>query len=104
MADEKRAQPASDEAPKTEQPLTAEALLRYSVQLFAQFAWQRMGYLPDPATEEVTQDLKQARIAIDTVSNLIDSLVPLVSDQEARTLRNLLSDLRMNFARKSANS
>lgn len=89
---------------KSQQPLRVEGLLHYCVQMFAQFAWQKMGFMADPATGKLDQDLAQARVAIDVLSHLAEHLEPMLGEQERRDLRNLLTDLRVNFARKSAST
>jgi len=96
-------QPGSESADEeSDQSLRVEGLLHYSVQMFAQFAWQKMGFLPDPATGKPDEDLAQARVAIDVLSRLVEHLEPLLSEGERREVQSLLSDLRINFARKSA--
>ncbi|MER3413446.1 MAG: hypothetical protein C4341_04255 [Armatimonadota bacterium] len=95
--------PGSEHADEvSDQPLRIDGLLHYSVHMFAQFAWQRMGLLTDPVTGKSHEDLSQARIAIDVLSRLAEHLDPMLGDQERRDLQNLLSDLRINLARKSA--
>lgn len=86
----------------SDRSLSIEGLLHYTVQMFAQFAWQKMGFVPDPATGKVDEDLAQARVAIDVLSRLIEHLEPLLGERERREVQSLLSDLRINFARKSA--
>lgn len=101
MADDPRLQ--NEHANQTEAlALHVDGLLRYSVQMFGQFAWRKMGFVPDPATGKVDEDMAQARIAIDVLSHLIEHLEPMLDDRERRDVQNLLSDLRINFARKSA--
>jgi hypothetical protein len=95
--------PESGEADrKDEQPLRVEGLLQYGVQMFAQFAWQKMGFVANPATGKIDQDLAQARVAIDVLTHLAEHLEPMLDDRERRDLRNLLTSLRVSFARKSA--
>jgi len=76
-------------------------LLGYCVSLLASQAWQKLGLLADPQTGEANTDLPEAKVAIDTVGDLIarmetapESVFPNATRREMRTL---LNDLRLNY-------
>jgi hypothetical protein len=76
-------------------------ILGYFTSLLATEAWQKLGLIANPQTGEAKADLAQARVAIDTVGDLVarlegapDSSVP---QQARRELRTLLNDLRLNY-------
>jgi hypothetical protein len=77
------------------------ALLHYSLQLFAQHAWISMGLVANPATGQPHADLAEARVAIDTVGDLVSRLESapesVIPSQARRELRNLVNDLRLNY-------
>jgi hypothetical protein len=76
-------------------------LLHYSLQLFAQHAWVSLGLVADPATGQSRADLAEARVAIDTVSDLASRLesapADVIPSNARRDLRNLVNDLRLNY-------
>jgi hypothetical protein len=76
-------------------------LLQYALQLFAQQAWMAMGLVANPATGQVEVDLAQARVAIDTVGDLVGRLEgapeSALPANARRELRNVLNNLRLNF-------
>ena len=123
FVDKRRTQAEAPEPPPgavetraaTPEPLPAEAddafeaggapstydLIGYCINLLASQAWQKMGLLADPQTGEAKPDLADAKVAIDTVSDLAarlesapDALVPA---DLRRELRTLLNDLRLNY-------
>jgi hypothetical protein len=105
---EKSAETPRDEAatPESETaeaalPVTVHDVLRYAIRLFHSQAWQSMGLVPDPATNNIVKDLAQARIAIDCVAFLLMKLEPAAAPAERNELERLLSDLRMNFVEQS---
>src|SRR5450432_243682 len=72
-------------------------LLQYMVQLLAAEAWHKMGLIANPTTGVATVDLAQARVAIDSVADIVGRLesAPESALEPAarRDLRNLLNDL-----------
>jgi hypothetical protein len=76
-------------------------LISYSVSLFAQQAWLKMGLLADPRTGEAAPDLPEAKIAIDVIGDLVVRLEAApeesVPAQVKRDLRNLLNEMRLNY-------
>lgn len=66
------------------------------------FAWQKMGFVANPATGQVETDLPQAKVAIDTVQFLVGQLESRMSEREVREMRRMLMDLQMNFMRRSS--
>lgn len=76
-------------------------LIGYCINLLSSQAWQNLGLLADPQTGEAQQNLAEAKVAIDAVSDLAarlesapESVIP--ADMR-RDLRTLLNDLRLNY-------
>jgi hypothetical protein len=72
-------------------------VLSLCISLLHEHAWQCLGLVTNPVTQQIQQDLEQARIAIDAVGALVELLRTRVSDGEQRELQALITDLRMNF-------
>ena len=76
-------------------------ILGYFTSLLANEAWQKLGLIANPQTGEAKADLSQARVAIDTVGDLVARLEAApeasVPAQMRRELRTLLNDLRLNY-------
>lgn len=98
-------EPARDEADSSDTPLAPAmdvySLLSTTIALLANGAWGWMGLTPNPFTGEMEKDLAQARVAIDTVAFLADRVEPRLSEPDQREMRNLLSNLRVNFVQQS---
>ena len=75
-------------------------ILRFSVSLLSEAAWMALGLIATP-TGETREDLAQARIAIDALSDLIARLQPDLDASEKRELEQLLANLRVNFVQRS---
>jgi hypothetical protein len=88
------------EAPEV-RPLDVYMVLRASIAQLSGVAWQMLGLQADPFTGVVRKDLEQARLAIDAVAFLTERLLPHLQGQEARDHQSLLTDLRLNFVKKS---
>jgi hypothetical protein len=85
----------------SDKPLSVYDLISFSVDQFAQVAWQKMGLRPDPMTGKEDVDLEQAKVAIDMASRLGEVLDPQLDDEDRRKIQGILSDLRINFVRRT---
>lgn len=61
-------------------------------------AYQRLGIYQDPGKASV--DLNQARLAIDCYGALVESLKSSLTEEEDKTLNNVLSSLRLAYIEK----
>lgn len=73
----------------------------YSMQALGSIAWQMLGLRPDPVSGKISQDLEQARVAIDCVSALGGVLEANAPEENRRELRSLVQDLRVNFVKQN---
>lgn len=81
--------------------LDTYALLGLFVNILSIQAWQNMGLRVKPGADEIVKDFERAKTAIDCVSFLLDKLEPHIPEEEKVKLRNLLTDLQLNFVRLS---
>lgn len=77
-------------------------VLQFTAGMLAEQAWSKMGIRLAPGQKELSKDLVQAKLAIDTVVFIADKLHPHVGEDERRALRALVSDLQVNFVRQSS--
>lgn len=82
-------------------PPDVYAVLQFTIGLLADQAWQLMGLVPPPGQKEITKDLEQAKIAIDTVVFIVDKIRPHVDEEQRRALQTLISNLQINFVQQS---
>jgi hypothetical protein len=114
-AQDEAGRPATDAVPAPEaadlppdetaedEPLAAMdvyALLTTTISLLSSGAWAWMGLTASPFTGKMEKDLPQAKTAIDTVAFLVDQVEPRLSETERRDLRNMLSNLRLNYVQQ----
>ncbi len=64
-------------------------------------AWQRMGLVVNPQTQELEKDLEQARIAIDLYEVMFKHLEPKLDEEALKQINSRLTDLKLNFASHS---
>lgn len=76
------------------------SVVSYALHLFASYAWQRMGFIPDPLTGENRVDLVQAKIAIDCADFLAGQLQPHLEEESRRELQRQMRDLKVNYLDK----
>jgi hypothetical protein len=74
-------------------------LLSLFVGLLSEQAWRNMGLRVDPATNEIKKDLERAHVAIDCIIAIVDKLEPHVAGDVKNSLRSLITDLQLNYAR-----
>ena len=79
--------------------LDTYVLIQLFINILASKAWQHMGLRIKPGTDTVEKDLERAKTAIDCISSLLEKVESHLQEKEARILRNLLSDLQINFVR-----
>jgi hypothetical protein len=77
------------------------ALLRMSLGMFVEQAWVQMGLQLAPGAKDLKADLKQARIAIDTVNFMKEALGDTLDATERRDVDQLLATLRMNYIQRT---
>ncbi len=63
-------------------------------------AWAYMDFVAHPETQSHTKDLKQARLAIDSIDALFKIIEPELDTAEKKDIQTRLTNLRLNFARK----
>jgi hypothetical protein len=80
--------------------LTVRDRLLMCIDILHQGAWISMGLVTDPATGKIEKDMAQAQIAIDSVAFLADKVEEMLDEQTRRELKNLLSDLRINYVQQ----
>ena len=66
-------------------------------------AWVGLGLQPHPFTNKVEADLPEAQAAIDLLGDLVNRFEQQQGAAEARELKLLLSNLRINYVQKSGN-
>ncbi len=83
------------------QALDVYDMLRFVVSLLTQQAWVSLGIQKAPGTEDVQQDLPQAKVAIDTLEFVINKLAPDLESQEKAELDSVLSNLQINYVQRA---
>lgn len=75
-------------------------LLQFFVTILNEKAWRYMGLRVDPVTDEIETDFERAHVAIDCITSLVDKLESHLIEDEKNRLRNLITDLQINYARQ----
>ena len=75
-------------------------LLELFVMLLNEQAWRYMGLRVDPRTNEIKTDFIKAHVAIDCIISLVDKMEPYLADAEKERLRNLITNLQINYAKQ----
>lgn len=77
-------------------------LIGVSLDQFIEIAWVKMGLRADPLTRSESIDMNEAKVAIDIASRFAETLDAHLEEDDRRRVQALLSDLRMNYIRKSS--
>lgn len=73
-------------------------LIPLFINILERVAWQKMGLVVNPQTQEIEKDLPQARVAIDSYTSLLEHLGDHVEPETKTALTARLTDLKLNFA------
>ena len=84
-----------------EKGISVYDLMGVSLDEFINVAWVKMGLRPDPITGKESTDIAEAKVAIDMANRMAEALDPHLEDEDRRRVQQLLTDLRMNYIRKS---
>ena len=106
VASEEEARPENESAeePDLRQvllPSDVYTLSQFTISLLGNAAWQHLGLVADPQTGELKKDLTQAQLSIDIISFLFDKIKDKLEKEQEREIRNLLTNLTMNYMEKS---
>jgi hypothetical protein len=82
-------------------PIDAYVLLKSFIGLLGAHTWQWIGLMPNPQTGKIDKDLTQAKIAIDSIIMLAKQLEGHLNDLEERDLKDMISNLQINFVQQS---
>ena len=75
-------------------------LLQFFITILNEKAWRYIGLRVDPMKNEIETDFERAHVAIDCIMSLVDKLEPHLDEREKNRLRNLITDLQINYARQ----
>ena len=73
-------------------------ILPFFMRILDNVAWQKMGLIVNPMTQEIDKDLDQARAAIDSYEALLNQLGTHIELDAKEALQSRLADLKLNFA------
>ena len=73
-------------------------LLQVFVVLLSEQAWRYIGLHVNPRTNKMEKDLVKAHDTIDCIIFLVDKMGPHLPSEEETRLRNLITDLQLNYA------
>ncbi|MCX6358640.1 MAG: DUF1844 domain-containing protein [Armatimonadetes bacterium] len=91
-----------DDAMPPHPKLGARDRMLMCLDILGQGAWIALGLHADPATNEVTENLVEAKAMIDSLAAVATAVEPLVDGPLKREIRNLVTDLRANYVRRAA--
>ena len=73
-------------------------LIPFFIRILDSVAWQKMGLIVNPMTQEIEKDLEQARAAIDSYEALLNQLGDHIESDVKEALKGRLADLKLNYA------
>jgi hypothetical protein len=73
-------------------------LLQFFITILSEKAWLYMGLRVDSISGKIEKDLMKAHAAIDCIILLVDKLESHLTEEENNQLRNLITDLQINYA------
>jgi hypothetical protein len=92
---------ASAAAAEAAMQIDMYAILRMVYGMSVEQAWVHLGLQLAPGAKETKADLRQARLAIDTVAYIKDALGDNLQDAEKREVEQALATLRMNYLQRT---
>ncbi len=80
--------------------LTLTTLFSWFIGILNSKAWEYLGLMMNPETKEIKQDLKKAKISIDSFEFLLNQIKNELNTEEKRQLGDMLANLQMNYVEK----
>ena len=72
-------------------------LFYHLVIMFQAAAYQQMGKLKNPVTDNIERDLSQAQYSIDMLSMIEEKTKQNLTEKEKKFLESVLTELKMNY-------
>jgi hypothetical protein len=82
-------------------PDTLEEILKIQIFNLQEWGFVYMGLQLNPKTKKIVKDIRQAKLAIDSLSALVEILMPHIPEKEQKELKTMVTNLRLNFISKS---
>jgi len=79
----------------------ASALFMQLVLTFHTAAWQQMGKMVNPMSGKAERNLELSKNSIDMLGMIEEKTKGNLSDEESKFLRQILTELRMNYVEES---
>lgn len=95
--------PESQPEPQPEPPSSPEAGLSQKdlflglIHSFQAAAMQQMGKIPNPYTDKIERDMRQAKLSIDMLEMIETRTSGNLMGEEARFLKHVLTEVRLNY-------
>jgi hypothetical protein len=95
--------PVEEEAPEDTDDVEVDTygVLRLCLGMLVEQAWVQLGVQLAPGAKDTRADLRQAKLAIDTVAYLKDALGDNLRADEKREVEQILATLRLNFVQRT---
>ena len=81
--------------------LPLATLLTWFIGILNGKAWEYLGLMMNPETKELNQDLKKAKIAIDSIDFMLERIKHELETEDKKQLENILANLQMNYIEKA---
>jgi hypothetical protein len=91
---------AQDPAANRPPDIPVEELLFFVLSELVHKAWIHLGIQINPATNDTTENLPQARLAIDGASALLPTLEQHFGAEPLRDVRNTVASLQLNYVQR----
>lgn len=85
-------------------PVDVYSLIGSFIGMLGMQAWQWIGLVKNPSTGNIEKDLPQAKVAIDAIAALAKQLEGKMDASEEKELRELISNLQLNYVQQSNKS
>jgi hydroxylamine reductase (hybrid-cluster protein) len=82
-------------------PDTIEEIIQLNILQMREWSYIYMGLIPHPKHKKIVSDMRQAKIAIDTATAMLDIVMPHLDEKLQREFKVIISDLKMNFISRS---
>lgn len=83
--------------PGGEEGLSQKDLFLGLIHSFQAAAMQQMGKIPNPYTEKIERDMRQAKLSIDMLEMLQVRTTGNLTGDESRFLKHVLTEVRLNY-------
>ncbi len=82
---------------KENNPIPVKEIILSFIGVLAQTSWEYMGLVTNSITGKIHKDMKEAKLAIDTIDVLFEKIKHNLTEKELKDVERTIDNLKINY-------